>query len=160
MSWHRVVAPAFLAGLVACGSTPVEAPEPVPEEERILTGTFRGTFRSQDQGIVLDGHLTLDLTELSTGELIGEFSLEGTLDDGEVQQPIAGSGPLVGAVAPDDVAQLSFTAEPDFCPGHTIDFSGTFHRLLAGLRVNGPIVIFDSSCAVVLTFPSSIPMRR
>jgi hypothetical protein len=42
--------------------------------------------------------------------LTGAFTLEGELDDGEFQQPIAGTGPLVGAVAADQIATLYFTA--------------------------------------------------
>ena len=158
MPRHPVVGSALLAlTLTACGSSPTEV---VYGEDAVLTGEFSGPFTSQDQGIVLDGFLTLDLGEADTGELTGRFTLEGDLDDGEFQQPIAGTGPLVGGVSSDQVATLHFPATPDFCPEQSIEFAGSFDRRNAGLTVSGPIVILDAACEVALVFQSTIPLRR
>ena len=131
-----------------------------PEQRAILNGKFTGRFTSEDQGVLLDGFLTLDLIESAGGTFEGSFALEGTLEDGQFQQPIAGTGPLVGSVSPDEVAALSFTASPDFCPDRTIEFAGYFDRRVAGLLVTGPIVILDSACEDVLSFPSTISLHR
>jgi hypothetical protein len=158
MPRQPIAVPALLAlTLSGCGSSVTEA---VPGEDAVLTGEFSGPVRSEDQGILLEGFLTLDLTESDAGQLTGDFALEGTLDDGEFQQPIAGTGPLVGAVSADQRATLSFTATPDFCPEQSIEFVGYFDRRVAGLVVSGPIVILDAACEVALVFPSTIPMRR
>jgi len=158
MSRYRPVASALLVvTLSGCGRSVAEV---VPSEDAVLTGEFTGRFTSQDQGIALDGFLTLQLEESSTGDFTGDFTLEGELDDGEFQQPIAGTGPLVGFVGPDQVATLYFTATPDFCPQQSIEFAGHFDRRVAGLMVSGPILILDGACTVVLTFPSTISMRR
>jgi hypothetical protein len=159
MTRRRIVVSALLSVTVAgCGSSVTD--EMTPGEDAVLTGRFTGRFTSQDQGIRLEGFLTLELEESDTNELFGSFKLEGTLDDGEFQEPIAGNGPLVGAVFPDQVANLYFTAMPDFCPQQSIEFTGSFDRRVASLVVSGPILILDSACAVLLAFPSRIPMRR
>ena len=145
------------AALIACGSSTSEVQ---PDQEAVLTGKFTGRFTSDAQGILLDAFLTLELDESSEGELQGGFSLEGILDDGEFQQPIAGAGPLVGSVTSEQLAPLFFTATPDFCPDHRIEFAGYFDRRNAGLLLSGPIVILDAACEVVLTFPSTISLHR
>jgi hypothetical protein len=149
---------ALLAVTVSgCGSS---ATETVPSEDAVLTGEITGRFTSQDQGIALDGFLTLRLEESSTGDFAGEFVLEAELDYGDYQEPIGGTGPLVGFVSADQVAALHFTATADFCPQQTIGFTGTFDRRNAALLVRGPILILDPSCAVIFSFSSTIPLRR
>ena len=158
MPRYRVLASALLAAtLSSCGRSAIEA---VPGEDAVLTGEFTGRFTSQDQGILLEGYLTLDLEESDAGGLSGSFTLEGTLDDGEFQQPIAGTGPLLGSVSADQVASLHFTATPDFCPEQSIGFTGHFDRRNAGLMVSGAILILDPACTVVLSFASMISMQR
>jgi hypothetical protein len=158
MPRHHFVRSALLALSVSgCGSSATEA---VPGEDAVLTGEFTGRFTSEDQGILLDGFLTLDLVESDDGGLTGSFTLEGELDDGEFQQPIAGTGPLAGAVSADQMATLHFTATPDFCPDQSIEFGGFFDRRNAGLLVSGPILILDAGCAIALVFQSTISMQR
>ncbi|MGE0160126.1 MAG: hypothetical protein AB7T31_12015 [Gemmatimonadales bacterium] len=148
-------------GAVLAGCGGAVAPVDVGGEDTELTGTFAGAFRSVGDGMItLDGYLTLELAETSPGQIVGGFTLEGVLDDGVYQQSIAGSGPLEGSVSQSSVAPMSFTATPDFCPDHTVDFSGTYYRRTGALLVAGAIDILDPACAVQLTFPSSIPMQR
>jgi len=158
MSTYRRSVSALLAVILSgCGSSVTEV---VPGEDAVLTGRFRGPFRSPGEGIELNGFLTLHLEESATGDFTGDFTLEGELDDGEFQLPIAGTGPLVGFVGPEQVATLHFTATPDFCPQQSIEFAGYFDRRVAVLLVSGPILILDGACGVALTFPSTISMRR
>ena len=158
MPLARILTAALLGTApMACGHSTADVPT---DQEAVLDGEFTGRFMSEDQGILLDAFLTLELIESPQGELEGGFALEGVLDDGEFQQPIAGTGPLVGSVSPDPVAPLSFTARPDFCPDRTIAFAGYFDRRVAVLLVSGPIVILDAACEVVLSFPSTISLRR
>jgi hypothetical protein len=82
------------------------------------------------------------------------------VDYGDFQQPIAGGGPLIGGVSPDQIALLFFTATPDFCPSHTVDFTGTYDRRFGRLLVGGPIYVLDVDCAVLFTFPSTIALSR
>jgi hypothetical protein len=158
MPWTRVVTSVVLASmLVGC---PSNATEPEGDSGSALTGRFEGSFLAVDDSVVLDGYLTLDLTESAAGSLSGTFALEGMLDDGEFQQPIAGAGPLTGSVSPTSIGLLHFTATPDFCPQHPVEFNGNYDRRSGGLLVGGEIDILDGVCAVVFTFPSTIPMRR
>jgi hypothetical protein len=147
----------LLAGLSGCESSVAEVEL---GEESPLTGIFSGSFRSVGEEITLVGNLRLELTESASGELFGGFTLEAALDDGEFQLPIAGTGPLIGSVSPASVAAMSFTATPDFCPYHTVHFSGSYDRRSGALVVGGVIDILDPMCAVQLSFPSTIPMRR
>jgi hypothetical protein len=57
------------------------------------------------------------------------------------------------------VATLLFTATSDFRPEQSSS-RASFDRRHVGLVVSGPILILDGSCAVVLTSPCSIPLRR
>ncbi len=159
MPWIRVVTSVVLASILAGCPSNVTEPETGPETP--LTGRFTGRFLARaDSVTTLDGYLTLELTEADTGELEGTFTLEGTLDDGDLELGISGAGPLSGSVSPASIGQVYFTATPDFCPDHTVDFGGSYDRRTGGLVVGGVIDILDGTCAVVLAFPSTIPMRR
>jgi hypothetical protein len=156
-SARALIAALLVSALTACIESTADVQ---PDQQAELNGRFTGRFISEDQGILLDGFLTLDLSESSTGTLEGTFGLEATVDDGQFQQPIAGAGPLVGSVSSDPVASLSFTATPDFCPNRTIEFSGFFDRRIAGLLISGPIIILDAACEDVHSFPSTISLHR
>jgi hypothetical protein len=145
--------------LAACGGS--SGTGPVSEEEHVLTGTFDGEFLAVADSVVLLGHLTLELTEeTASGALGGAFALEAVVDYGEFQQPIAGGGPLVGGVSPDQIALLFFTATPDFCPSHPVEFTGTYDRRYGTLLVGGQIYVLDGDCAVLFAFPSTISLTR
>ena len=130
----------------------------VPDLNADLTGRFTGSFRSETNGVLLDGVLTLALAESETGGLTGGFLLEGVLRDDSFEQPISGEGPLVGSVSADQQAMLQFTASPEFCPDQSVEFVGEFDRRVAGLLIGGPVIILDGACMVVLTFPTTISL--
>jgi hypothetical protein len=154
----RIPVMAVLAcALAAC---PSNVADPEGGAESPLSGRFEGDFIAAHDTLTLDGRLTLQLTESTTGELNGTFALEALLDFGEFQQPIAGGGPLTGSVTATALALLSFTATPDFCPQHTVDFAGSYDRRAGGLLIGGEIDILDGTCVVLYSVPSTIPMRR
>jgi hypothetical protein len=157
---HRLASACLVAAVLAsCGGSSGTGPD--SEAEHPLTGTFDGEFLAVADSVALLGHLTLELTEESAnGALSGTFALEATLDYGEFQEPIAGGGPLVGGVSPDQIALLFFTATPDFCPTHRVDFTGTYDRRFGALLVGGPIYVLDVDCSVLFTFPSTIALSR
>jgi hypothetical protein len=164
MPRNRLVAPALLAGLVACGGSPTDArtidegDTDIPDLNADLTGRFSGSFRSETNGILLDGVLTLLLEESDTGDLIGGFSLEGVLSDDSFEQAISGEGPLFGSVSADQIAMLQFTAVPEYCPEQSVEFIGEFDRRHANLTIGGPVIVLDGTCMVLLTFPTTIPL--
>ena len=161
MPWNRLLAPALLACLVGCGGSITYAPQDedetdIPDLNADLTGRFSGSFRSETNGVLLDGVLTLLLEESDTGDLIGGFSLEGVLRDDSFEQPISGEGPLFGSVSADQIAMLQFTAVPEYCPERSVEFVGEFDRRYANLLIGGPVIILDGACMAVLTFPTTI----
>ena len=157
-----ILSVALAAVLAACGDAepPLAplAPE-LPNLEPSLVGTFYGSFHGLDQGVGLAATVTFTFAE-SSGLLTGTFSIQGRLDDGENPTDIAGSGLLAGTVTADDRAAVTFTAQPQFCQGHTENFAGIYDRVTGVLGIGGQVVVLNGSCVVVLTYPIDLAMRR
>lgn len=159
---RRIVSIALAAVLAACGDAEAPLallPAELPNSDPSLAGTFYGAFHGLDQGVALAATVAFTFTE-SSGLLAGTFGIEGRLDDGLRPTDIAGSGVVAGTVTLGDHAIVSFTAQPDFCQGHTGDFKGVYNRLTGVLGIAGEVVVLNQFCAVILTYPIDLAMRR
>ena len=156
------LAAALVAALTSCGDveppTALLAPE-VLNPDPTLAGTFYGRFQGLDQGVGLSAVLAFTFAE-SSGALLGTFTIEGVLDDGQSPADVAGSGYLAGTVSADDLAAVSFTTQPEFCPSQTGGFTGLYNRQTGVLGVAGTVVVVNQFCVVVLTYPIDLAMRR
>jgi hypothetical protein len=159
---RHTVAVLLAAALAACGGVePPLAPllQDPPNDDPNLAGTFFASFHGSDQGVGLQATLSFTFAE-SSGVLVGTFNIQGRLDDGENPTDVAGSGLVVGTVTADDRAAVSFTAQPEFCLGHTGDFAGFYDRLTGVLGILGQVVVLNEFCEIVLTYPIDLAMRR
>lgn len=122
-----------------------------------IAGTYAGSMSGTSQGVALNATFTITITETNSGGLGGSYSLSGNLSQSGTVVPVQGSGTInSGSIASGNNPSVTLTIELGVCPGTPATFSGSYDSVNHVLTMQGPIYIFNSSCQIVLTYPTTI----
>jgi len=144
---------AFVA--VACSK---DATGPSPTYANIA-GTYNGALAGTAQGVALQALFSITLTQ-SAGNLSGSYGLSGTLNDGVNLVTIQGAGTVTGTIAAGNNPSVNVTIRTALCPNYQAHFSGAYDSVNQKLTISGPVDILNNSCAIVLTYQSTIILSR
>jgi hypothetical protein len=129
----RLLAVSVALSLTACGSDSTG-----PQYESIA-GSYQGVMAGITDGITLAATFGVTVTQ-SSGNLLGSWSLAGTLTDGFSSVPIQGTGNLAGIIQPGQNPSVNLRIK-NLCPSYHADFSGVYDSPNQTLTVSGPIDI-------------------
>ena len=169
MQSSKLVAVGLALVLAACGSdsTGPNGNGSTPTFESIA-GTYTGFVAGTDQGITIDGILSVTITQ-SSGNLSGAWTITGTETPcgGDICAPTQGTGSLTGTINSGQNPSVNITfasgiTEPlgGLCPDHQAVFSGAYDGTNHQLTLSGPIDILDASCNVVRSYQNTIILSR
>lgn len=143
-----------LAALVACSSKDATGPTYAN-----IAGTYNGVLVGSTQGVVLQATFSITVTQ-NLGSLSGSYGLTGTLNDGVSVVAIQGVGSLTGTIAAGNNPSVNITLRLAGCPNYRANFSGAYDNTNLKLTISGPVDILNNSCAVVLSYPTTIILSR
>jgi hypothetical protein len=131
-----------LAGVLLIGCRGELGPSESFKTFEQIGGYYAGSLESASELISLNGGLSLNLTENSSGELSGNYSMTGTVTDGGQQYPLAQSGTITGKITSGSNPSINLFTHPASCPTAAANLTGTFDSAKDELTLTGPIYVF------------------
>ena len=96
----------------------------------------------------------------SEGDLSGSYSNDGFLNDGQIQVAIQETGSISGTVSPGQNPSVNVTLRSGKCPSQAAAFSGAYDSANRVITMRGSVDILDLDCAVFLSYPITLLLRR
>lgn len=142
--------------VAACGGN-TTTPSAAPVD---LTGSFSGVVSSSAEGMVLEGLVTLEISQ-SRSTLSGSSVVQGVLRSGGQVLPLYGTGPLRGSVASGHNPSVTVRVRSSQCPAVEETLTGSFDQASGQLRLSGAMPVLSlATCTPLVTFRVSLTMTR
>lgn len=150
--WMSIAA---LGAVVACSGA---STGPSSQFENVA-GSYAGNTTGLSQGVKLNATFSVTMTQ-SSGSATGVWGLQGVLDNGLQTVPVAGNGPMTGAISSGKNPAVTIVVKSTACPNYQATFSGSYDSSSGRMTLNGPIDFFGNNCAVLLSYQSTVTLSR